>query len=56
MYSIDNLRFVMDETSAPYEENETPFVQTELDNEFEQMIINKYHLTTKEMESQLTQW
>lgn len=50
MYSIDNLRFVMDETSAPYEENENPFVQTELDNEFEQMIINKYHLTTKEME------
>ena len=51
MYSIDNLRFVMDETSAPYEENETPFVQTELDNEFEQMIINKYHLITKEAEN-----
>ena len=26
-------------------------LKTELDNEFEQMIINKYHLTTKEMES-----
>lgn len=51
MYSIDNLRFVMDETSVPYEENETPFVQTESDNEFEQMIISKYHLATKEMES-----
>lgn len=51
MYSTDNLRFVMDETSAPYEENENLFVQTELASEFEQMIINKYHLTTKEMES-----
>lgn len=47
MYSTDNLRFVMDETSAPYEENENLFMQTELDNEFEQMIIKKYHLTTK---------
>lgn len=51
MYSTDNLRFIMDETSTPYEENENPFIQTELDNEFERMIINKYHLTTKEMES-----
>ncbi len=51
MYRIDSLRFVMDETSAPYEEGENPYIQTELDNEFEQMIINKYNLTTKEMES-----
>lgn len=50
MYSADNLRFVMDETSAPFEENENPFIQTETDDEFDQMIINKYHLTTKEME------
>lgn len=50
MYSIDNLRFVMDETSIPYEKNETPFAQIEPDNEFEQIIINKYHLITKEME------
>nr|MCR5154374.1 hypothetical protein [Lachnospiraceae bacterium] len=47
MYSTDNLRFVMDETSVPYEQNENPFPQTDLDDEFEKMIINKYHLTTK---------
>ena len=40
----------MDETSVPYEQNENPFPQTDLDDEFETMIINKYHLTTKEME------
>ena len=51
MYFADDLRFVMDETSAPYEENKNPFEQTESDNEFEQMIINKYHLITKETES-----
>ncbi len=39
-----------DETSVPYEQNENPFPQTDLDDEFEKMIINKYHLTTKEME------
>lgn len=50
MYSAENLRFVMDETSAPYEQNENPFTQTDSDNEFEEMIISKYHLTTKEME------
>ena len=50
MHTTDNLRFVMDETSVPYEQNENPFPQTDLDDEFETMIINKYHLTTKEME------
>ena len=50
MYTTDNLRFVMDETSVPYEQNENPFPRTNLDDEFETMIINKYHLTTKEME------
>lgn len=50
MNSTENLRFVMDETSAPYEQNENPFPRTDSDNEFEKMIINKYHLTTKEME------
>ena len=48
MNSIENLRFVMDETSTPYEQNENPFSQT--DAKFEKMIINKYHLVTKEME------
>ena len=50
MYSTDNLRFVMDETSVPYEQNENPFLQMDLGDEFEKMIISKYHLTTKEME------
>ena len=50
MYSTDNLRFVMDETSVPYEQNENPFPQTDSDDEFEKTIINKYHLITKEME------
>lgn len=50
MISIENLRFVMDETSAPYEQNENPFSQTDADAKFEKMIINKYHLVTEEME------
>lgn len=50
MYSIDILRFVMDETSAPYEENENPFPKTDSNDDFEKMIIDKYHLITKEME------
>ena len=51
MYSTDNLRFVMDETSVPYEQNENPFLETKEDEEFEEMIINKYHLITKEAEN-----
>ena len=50
MCSTDNLRFIMDETSVPYEQNENPFPRTDSDDEFEKMIINKYHLVTKEME------
>ena len=48
MSSTDNLRFVMDETSVPYEQNENPFPQTDSDNEFEKMIIRKYNLTTSQ--------
>ena len=51
MYCLDNERFIMDETSAPYERNENPFPQTDADKEFEKSIINKYHLTTKEVET-----
>lgn len=51
MYSMENLRFIMDETSIPYERNENPFPQTAVDEEFDKIIINKYHLTTKEMET-----
>lgn len=50
MYSIDNLRFVMDDTSIPYEQNENSFLKTDSDDDFEKMIIDKYHLITKEME------
>lgn len=39
----------LDETSAPYTDNENPFVRTK-DDEFDEMIIAKYHLTTKEKE------
>lgn len=49
MYLAENLRFVMDETSAPYEKNENPFPRTKADDEFDKLIIKKYHLTTEEM-------
>jgi hypothetical protein len=45
-----NLRFFMDETSVPYPEGENPFPRTKEDDEFEKMVIEKYHLVTKEME------
>ncbi len=54
MASKDDLYFAMDETSRPYEPGENPFPGTELDEEFEKMIINKYHLVTKEMEAEDT--
>lgn len=47
--------FIMDETSAPYEQWECPFSETLLDKEFEKMIIEKYHLVTKEMEEGSTE-
>lgn len=45
-----NLRYFMDETSAPYEEGKNPFPMTEEDRAFEEALISKYHLVTKEME------
>lgn len=50
MYLKNDMCYVMDETSVPYEHNENPFPRTASDDEFEEMIINKYHLITKEME------
>ena len=50
MDSTEKLSFFMDETSAPYEDGENPFPRTKEDDEFDEMIIAKYHLTTKEME------
>ena len=51
MDTTEKLRCFMDETSAPYEDGENPFVRTKEDDEFDEMIIAKYHLTTKEMEN-----
>ena len=48
------LRFYMDETSAPYSDNDNPFVRTKDDDEFDKMIIDKYKLATKEMENVAT--
>lgn len=45
------LRFFMDETSVPYEENENPFPRAKEDDVLDEMIIEKYHLITKEMET-----
>ncbi len=40
----------MDETSAPYEKDENPFVRTKEDDEFDKMIIDKYQLVAKGVE------
>ncbi len=53
MESNEKQRFYMDDTSIPYEEYENPFVRTEKDDEFDEMIIKKYGLITKEMENVL---
>lgn len=51
MTDTDNtLRCYMDETSAPYSDEENPFTRTEEDDKFDEMIIAKYNLVTKEME------
>lgn len=51
MCITNNLRFVMDETSVPYEKNENPFPRKEDDEEFDKKMIDKYRLITKEMEN-----
>lgn len=50
MNNIENLRFFMDEDAVPYPEGEIPFPRTKEDDDFEKMIIEKFHLITKEME------
>jgi hypothetical protein len=47
MSNSENLRYYMDETSAPYAEGENPFETTEEDKEFEEKLIAKYHLVKK---------
>ena len=48
MNTDENLRYYMDETSAPYPENECPYPRTEEDDAFDEMIIEKYHLNTED--------
>jgi len=47
----NDLRFFMDESSAPFEDDSNPFPRTKEDEEFERMIIARFHLITKEMET-----
>jgi hypothetical protein len=44
MDNINDLKFFMDETSAPYSDNENHFVVTKEDELFDEAIIAKYHL------------
>jgi hypothetical protein len=53
MMNIEKLRFFTNETSMPYSENENPFLRTEEDDKFDEMIIEEYHLVTKEKETLL---
>ena len=49
MNNSENLRFFMDEDAVPYPESEIPFTVTKEDEEFEKMIVEKFHLVTKEI-------
>jgi hypothetical protein len=40
----------MDEISSPYPDGRNPFPRTREDDEFDELMIQKYGLTTKEME------
>lgn len=50
MCSSNKLQYFMDETSIPYEDGQNPFPRTKEDDDFDKMIIEKYHLVTKDME------
>lgn len=39
-----NLRYYMDESAVPYEDRDNPYIRTEADDAFDEMIIEKYHL------------
>lgn len=51
MITNEDLKYYMDETSAPYPENKNPFPRTASDDDFDEMIIAKYQLITEEMEN-----
>ena len=39
-----NLRYYMDESAAPYEDGDNPYIRTESDDAFDEKMIEKYHL------------
>ena len=53
MDTTGNLWLYMDESDRPYEDGENPFPRTKEDDEFDEMMIAKYHLVTKEMEEEM---
>lgn len=53
MNSDNKLHLFMDETSAPYEEGKNPYPRTKKDDEFDDYIIAKLHLVTKEEEKKI---
>ena len=52
MSDIQKLRFYTDESGTPYEDGENPFPRTKEDDDFDQMMIEKYNLVLKEEEDQ----
>ena len=52
MSDIQKLRFYTDESGTPYEDGENPFPRTKEDDDFDQMMIEKYNLVLKEAEDQ----
>ena len=52
MSDTQKLRFYTDESGIPYEDGENPFPRTKEDDDFDQMMIEKYNLVLKEEEDQ----
>ena len=52
MSDIQKLRFYTDESGTPYEDGENPFPRTKEDDDFDQMMIEKYNLVLKEEEDE----
>ena len=52
MSDIQKLRFYTDESGTPYEDGENPFPRTKEDDDFDQMMIEKYNLVLREEEGQ----
>ena len=50
MSDSEKLYLLMDESSAPLENADFLYPRTKEDEEFDKMIVEKYHLITKDME------